>query len=415
MDIARAPVNRKRRLIIQGGAALAAVALLTGGLMMLDPAAPTVERGAAWIDTVEAGPMVLQVRGPGTLVPEQIRWVTAVTAGRVERRLVEPGQTVTPGTVLMVLSNPDVQLEALESERQLTAAQAERINLQVSLQSQRLNQEAVVGTARAEYEEARRNAAAADSLVAKELIPRMEAARSRDRLAETQTRLGTEQKRLDLYTQVIDSQVDMQRAQVTRMRAVHEFQRDRVRSMNVTAGAAGVVQELPLEVGQWAQSGATLAKVVEPGKLKAVLRIPETQARDVAIGQRAAIDTRNGIIPGRVARTDPAATGGSVTVDVALTGELPRGARPDLTVDGTIEIDRVDSTLSVSRPAFGQANSPAELFRLTPDGKYAERVPVRLGRSSVNAVEILGGLQAGDRVIISDMSRYDGIDRVRLD
>lgn len=409
MDIVRQPVNRKRRRLIYGGAALAGIAAVTAGLTALDPAAPTVERGSAWIDTVEAGPLVLQVRGPGTLVPEQTRWVTAVTAGRVERRLVEPGQTVTPETVLLVLSNPDVQLEALESERQLTAAQAERMNLQVQLESQRLNQEAIVAEARSAFEEARRNARAADSLVAAEMIPRMEAERLRGQLAETETRFRTEEGRLKLYSQVIDSQVDMQRAQVTRMRAVHEFQRDRVRSMEVTAGAHGVVQELPLEVGQWAQSGATLARVVQPGRLKAVLRIPETPARDVVLGQTAAIDTRNGIIPGRVSRIDPA------SVTVPLTGELPRGARPDLTVDGTIEVDRVDSTLSISRPAYGQGNSSTDLFRLTPDGKYAERVTVRLGRSSVNAVEILGGLQAGDRVIISDMSRYGDVNRVRLD
>lgn len=415
MDIARAPVNRNRRRVIYGGGALAGVIAVTAGLSALDPAAPTVERGSAWIDTVEAGPLVLQVRGPGTLVPEQTRWVTAVTAGRVERRLVEPGETVTPETVILVLSNPDVQLEALESERQLTAAQAARMNLQVELQSQRLNQEAVVATARAAYENAKRNAAAADTLVSQNLIPRMEADRLRDELAQTETRYRTEQGRLQLYSQVIDSQVDMQRAQVTRLRAVHEFQRERVRSMEVTAGAHGVVQELPLEVGQWAQSGATLARVVQPGRLKAVLRIPESPARDVVLGQTAAIDTRNGIIPGRVSRIDPASVSGTVTVDVALTGELPRGARPDLTVDGTIEIDRVDSTLSISRPAYGQGNSTTDLFRLTADGKHAERVTVRLGRSSVNAVEILGGLEAGDRVIISDMSRYGDADRVRLD
>ncbi len=415
MDIARAPVNRNRRRLIYGGAALAGVIAVTAGLSALDPAAPTVERGSAWIDTVEAGPLVLQVRGPGTLVPEQTRWVTAVTAGRIERRLVEPGETVTPETVILVLSNPDVQLEALESERQLTAAQAARMNLQVELQSQRLNQEAVVATARAAYENAKRNAAAADTLVSQNLIPRMEADRLRDELAQTETRYRTEQGRLQLFSQVIDSQVDMQRAQVTRLRAVHEFQRERVRSMEVTAGAHGVVQELPLEVGQWAQSGATLARVVQPGRLKAVLRIPESPARDVVLGQTAAIDTRNGIIPGRVSRIDPASVSGTVTVDVALTGELPRGARPDLTVDGTIEIDRVDSTLSISRPAYGQGNSTTDLFRLTADGKHAERVTVRLGRSSVNAVEILGGLEAGDRVIISDMSRYGDVDRVRLD
>jgi RND family efflux transporter MFP subunit len=357
----------------------------------------------------------VRVAGPGTLVPEQMRWVTAVTAGRVERRLVEPGQTVTPETVLLVLSNPDVQLEALESERQLTQALADAVSLRVTLETQRLNQQAVVASVEAEERDARREAAAAETLLAKELISRIEASRQIDRAKELATRLKVERERLALYTGIIDSQLSMQRAQIARLRAVHEFQQERVRSMEVRAGAAGVVQEVPLEIGQWAQSGATLARVVEPGRLKAVIRIPETQARDVAVGQTASIDTRNGIVPGRVVRIDPAAANGTVTVDVALDGPLPRGARPDLTVDGTIEIDRIDDALFVGRPAYGEPNGTVGLFRLTPDGSAAERVTVQLGRASVNAVEIRGGLEAGDKVIISDMSRHEGADRVTLD
>ena len=415
MDIPRQPPDRRRRRILYAVGGIAVVAGATAGLATLEPAAPTVQRGSVWIDSVRRGPLVIQVRGPGTLVPEQMRWVTAVTAGRVEQRLVQPGETVTPETILLILSNPDVQLEALESERQLTQALADAVNLRVNLQTQRLNQEAVVAAIEAEERDFRRQAVAAETLLSKELISRIEANRLTDRAAELATRLAVERQRLALYTGVIDSQLSMQRAQIARLRAVHEFQRDRVRSMEVRAGAAGVVQEVPLEIGQWAQSGATLARVVEPGRLKAVIRIPETQARDVAVGQAASIDTRNGLVAGRVVRIDPGAVNGTVTVDVALDGELPRGARPDLTVDGTIEIDRIDDALYVGRPAYGEPNGTVGLFRLTPDGNAAERVTVQLGRGSVNAIEIRSGLEAGEQVIISDMSRHEGADRVKLD
>lgn len=415
MDIPRQAPDRRRRRILYAAGGIALAAGATVALAMLEPAAPTVERGSVWIDSVRRGPLVIQVRGPGTLVPEQMRWVTAVTAGRVEQRLVQPGETVTPETVLLVLSNPDVQLEALESERQLTQALADAVNLRVSLETQRLNQQAVVASVEAEERDARRQGVAAETLLSKQLISRNEASRLLDQASELATRLAVERQRLALYTGVIDSQLSMQRAQIARLRAVHEFQRDRVRSMEVRAGAAGVVQEVPLEIGQWAQSGATLARVVEPGRLKAVIRIPETQARDVAVGQVASIDTRNGIVTGRVVRIDPGAVNGTVTVDVAFDGPLPRGARPDLTVDGTIEIDRIDDALFVGRPAYGEPNGTVGLFRLTSDGDAAERVTVQLGRGSVNAIEIRAGLEAGDEVIISDMSRHEGADRVKLD
>jgi multidrug resistance efflux pump len=414
MDIPRQPPARRRRWLVVGGA-LGAVVLATVGLSRLKPAAPTVDRTSAVIDTVRRGALVIEVRGPGTLVPEQIRWVTAVTAGRVEKRLVEPGQTVTPETVLLVLSNPDVQLQALESDRQLTAAQAEKVNVRVTLETQRLNQQGVVATAEADEREAKRQAAVADSLVAKGMISQLEAARAHDHALELETRLKVERNRLAVYSEAIDSQLGMQQAQVSRLRAVDQFQRERIASMEVRAGAAGVVQELPLEIGQWAQSGATLAKVVQPGKLKAVLRIPETQAKDVVVGQPATIDTRNGLIRGHVMRTDPASQNGTVTVDVALDDSLPRGARPDLSVDGTIQVERIPNTLFVGRPAYGQTDATVGLFRLVENGQYAERVSVRLGRSSVNTVQVMSGLKEGDRVIISDMSRYDGVDRVRLE
>jgi multidrug resistance efflux pump len=415
VDIRREPAKQGRKRIIYGGIGLLAVVMTTLGLRSLKPAAPEVDRAAIWIDSVQKGPLVIEVRGPGTLVPERVRYISAVTAGRVERRLAEPGQEVKPETVLLELSNPDVQLEALESERQLTVAQADRVNLQANLENQRLNQEATVAAARAAFLDARRNAEASEELAAKELISSMDASRAKDRVEELATRFKVEEQRLAVMVGAADSQLSLQQAQVGRLRDVTNFQRGRVRSMEVKAGANGILQELPLEVGQWAQSGATLARLVEPGKLKAVLRIPETQAKDVALGQPATIDTRNGLVKGKVMRIDPAVQNGTVTVDVSLEGELPRGARPDLSVDGTIEVERLDDVLHVGRPAYGQANSAVGLFKLVGDGTEAMRVNVRLGRTSVNTVEIVNGLQPGDKVIISDMSRWDAVERVQVE
>lgn len=415
MDIPRAPARRGRKQLLYGGLAVLGLALATAGLRSLKPAAPSVDRAAIWIDSVQRGPLLIEVRGPGTLVPERVRWISAVTAGRVEKRLAEPGQEVNPDTELLELSNPDVQLEALESERQLTVAQGDRVNMRTSLETTRLNQEGNVAAAKSAYLDAKRNAEASSDLARKELISSMEASRAQDRVVELQTRYEVEEKRLAVMTEATDSQLRLQDAQVSRLRAVVDFQRERIRSMKVMAGAHGVLQELPLEVGQWAQSGAVLARLVEPGRLKAVLRIPETQAKDLTIGQPAAIDTRNGIVKGAVARIDPAVQNGTVTVDVRLEGEMPRGARPDLSVDGTIQVERLDNVLHVGRPAYGQANSTVGLFKLAADGREATRVNVRLGRTSVNTVEVLGGLQPGEKVIISDMSRWDGVDRVRVE
>ncbi len=415
MDIPRAPARRGRKQVIYSVLAVGGIVLATLGLHGLKPAAPRVDRASVWIDSVQRGPLVIEVRGPGTLVPERIRYISAVTAGRVERRLAEAGEVVKAETVLLVLSNPDVQLEALESERQLTVSRADQVNLKANLISQRLNQEAQVAGARAAFLDAKRNAEAAESLAAKQLIAPNEASRARDHVEELATRYKVEQERLAVMNQAADSQLSLQQAQVDRLRDVNQFQHGRVRSMVVTAGAGGTLQELPLEVGQWAQSGATLARIVEPGRLKAVLRIPETQAKDITLGQPANIDTRNGIAHGKVMRIDPAVQNGTVTVDVSLQGELPRGARPDLSVDGTIQVERLDNVLHVGRPAFGQPGSTVGLFKLTPDGTEAVRTTVRLGRASVNTVEVTGGLRMGDRVIISDMSRWDGSDRVRVE
>ena len=413
MDIAREPRPKGRRFLYIGGA-VAALVLATVAIARLRPAAPSVERGTLWMDTVRTGPMVREVRGPGTLVPEQVRWVSAVTAGRVERKLVQPGVRVTANTILLELSNPDVQIQLLQAERQLTDAQAQVVSLKTSLETQRLTQSSLVAQIRTEYRDAIRRAAGDSALAAEDLISRSDYERSLDKATELIERLQLEQQRLTLYTENIHSQLEVQEAQVGRLRAVADFQRNLVDAMVVRAGADGVLQELPLEVGQWATSGVTLAKVVQPEKLKAVLRIPETQAKDLGLGQVAAVDTRNGIAAGHVMRIDPASQNGTVTVDVALDGTLPKGARPDLSVDGTIEIERLGEVLSMGRPAYGQANSAVGIFRMVPGTDEAERVRVDLGRSSVNRIEVVRGLKPGDVVILSDMSRWDAVERVRV-
>jgi multidrug resistance efflux pump len=358
--------------------------------------------------------MLREVHGPGTLVPEQIRWIAAVTAGRVERKHVEPGAKVSAATVLVELSNPDVELQALEAQRQLTEAEATLVNLRASLETQRLNQQGVIATIRSEYLDAKRAVEVGEGLAAKQLIAPTDMQRAQDKREELEARYGIEQERLRVHTDAMAAQLDVQRSQIARLREILAFRRQQVASMRVTAGANGVLQELPLEVGQWAMSGTTLAKVVEPGRLKAVLNIPETQAKDVAIGQRASIDTRNGIIQGRVTRIDPAARNGTVSVDIALDGTLPAGARPDLTVDGTVEIERLPNALYVGRPAYAQANTALEVFRIEPDGRSATRVRVQFGRGSVNAIEIVDGLREGDRVILSDLSQYNEHQRIKL-
>jgi HlyD family secretion protein len=413
VDVPRGP-RAKRRRHFQVAAVLAALVLVTVGLSSLEAPVPAVDRESVVVDSVRRGAMVREVRGPGTLVPEQIRWISALTPARVERILVQPGTAVEPGTVLLELSNPDVQIEALDAQRQLTAAEAELVNLRTTLENQRLAQTGVVAAIRSEYLQARRQAAVADSLGVSGGLSRNDISQSLDKASELETRYQVEQQRLELFASAVDSQLAVQRAQVGRLKAITSFQLSRVRSLEVRAGEAGVLQELPLQLGQWVVPGALLAKVVQPSRLKAALRIPETQVRDVALGQAAAIDTRNGIVPGRVVRMDPAAQGGTLTIDVALEGSLPPGARPEISVDGTITLERVPNTLFVTRPPYGQAAGTTSLFKLIEGGRFAVRVPVQLGRTSVTTVEVLQGLAAGDRVIVSDMSRWDGVGRVRL-
>ena len=392
------------------------VALVTVWLSRLKPAAPEVDAGTVWRDAVKRGPMLIQVRGLGTLVPEEILWVPAVTDGRVVRRLVLPGSTpIKADTVLMILSNPQLEQSALDAEWQLKAAESQYNSLKAQLDSQLLDQKASAATVKADYRQAELNAEKDAQLFKLGLGAELNLKLSQAKAEELATRNKIESERVDVLANSIAAQLAAQQARVEQQRALYDLKRSQLDSLNVRAGADGVLQELPVEVGQQVAAGTILAKVAQPTHLKAQLKIAETQAKDVVIGQKAAVDTHNGVIPGRVTRIDPAVQNGTVTVDVALEGDLPKGARPDLSVDGTIEIENLSDVLFVGRPAFGQPNSTVSLFKVVDGGKGAVRVQVKLGRSSVNTIELLGGLNIGDEVILSDMSRWDGFDRVRLD
>lgn len=416
MDIPRPDVARKRRFrrVMYGVAGTVLVPFITWGLSTLKPAAPTVEKATVWTDTVKRGPMLIQVRGLGTLVPEEILWIPATTDGRVVRRFVLPGSPVTADTVVLELTNPELEQLALDAEWQLRAAQAQLNSLKAQLESQLLDQKAAAATVQSEYQQAKLNAEKDEELAKLGLGANLNVKLSKAKAEALTTRNSIEQQRLQVSSDSVKAQLDAQKARVEQLRALYELKRTQIESLRVRAGAEGVLQELPVEVGQRVTAGTILAKVAQPAHLKAQLKIPETQAKDVQIGQVASIDTRNGIIPGSVMRVDPAVQNGTVTVDVKLEDALPKGARPDLSVDGTIEIERLRDVLYVGRPAFGQPNSTVGIFKLEPGGKEASRVQVKLGRSSVNAIEILSGLKVGDQVILSDMSAWDAFNRIRL-
>lgn len=413
MDVPRERKTPRGRYVVIAVAVLFMV-VATGALTQLKPAVPTVARTTLIIDSVRRGDMVREVRGPGTLVPEQVRWISAVTSARVERIVAQPGQLVEPGSVLLEMSNPDVEIQALQAQQALSEAQSRLVDLQVQLEGSKLSQEGSVASARTVNVSATQERTAADTLLADRLISRFEYNNKRALAEESSTRLAVEEKRLQLMTRSVSSQLAVQRRQIERLEAIAAFQQSRVLSLVVKAGERGVLQELSLQPGQWVNGGSPLAKVVQPGRLKAVLRIGETQAKDVALGQTASIDTRNGIIAGRVSRMDPGSQGGTVTIDVSLDGRLPAGARPDLSVDGTIQLERLSNIVFTGRPALGQDNSVVTMFRLDADEKSATRVGVRLGRVSANSVEVIQGLKPGDKVILSDPTLPDNTERIRI-
>lgn len=396
-------------------AAVAGVLLMTLGLSRLKPAAPSVERSTVWTDTVKRGLMVRQVRGLGTLVPEEIRWIPALTEARVERIVVHPGTRVTADTVILELSNPELELTAREAESELRAAEADYTALRVRLESERLDQEATAARVQAEYQQAKMRRAADEQLAEEGLLADLDFQISRVAAEELAKRNDLEQKRLAIAGESVEAQLAAHRARVEQSRALARLRRSQVDALNLRAGIEGVLQQVPVEVGQRVTPGTNLARVARPDRLKAEVRIAETQARDVQLGQSVSVDTRNGVIPGKVSRIDPAVQNGTVTVDVTLEGPLPKGARPDLTVDGTIELERLEDVLYVGRPAQGQGDSVVGLFRLVEGTDEAVRTRVALGRASVSTIEVLDGLAEGDEVILSDTSSWDAYDRIRLD
>lgn len=417
MDIAnpaRGRAKRRRRLVLSG-AAVGVVALVTVALSQLEPAAPSVDQRSLFIDTVRRGEMVRQVRGPGTLVPVEIRWIAAPVVGRVDRIPALPGERVTAETVLLELSNPEVEQSALEAEAGLAEAEADYARLAAQLDSEQLTLEAQAAALESEAEQARLQVEADRRLADEGLVPDLTRQLSETRAKELAGRAALEQRRVAKGGESAKAQLAAEGARLEQARAMVALRREQLAGLEVRAGIGGVLQEVAVEVGQRVTAGATLARVAQPERLKAELRIPETQAKDVALGQAVEVDTRNGVVAGRVVRIDPAVQEGTVTVDVKLTGKLPAGARPDLSVDGTIRIERLTDVLYVGRPAYGQAENTITLFRLEPGGEHAVRVPVRLGKASVNTIEIAKGLAEGDRVILSDTSAWDGHDRLRID
>ena len=419
MDIARpasvAQAKKTRRIafIVVGILAVAAVSV---ALSRLKPAAPTVERATVWVDTVKRGPMLRQVRGLGTLVPvdEARRWVPASTQGRVEKIVLRPGAQVTPDTIVLELSDPNVQQALNDAEQQLRGAEADYNSLKARLDADTLNQRSQAAIVNADKVNAQTEREMNEGLAKDGLVSNLVLRQSVVRAESLKTRDSIETERLKVSEASAAAQLASAQALIDQRRSNYNLRKSQVDLLRVRAGMTGVLEQVPVDVGQQVAPGANLVRVADPTRLKAELRIAETQAKDLAIGQVASVDTRTGIIPGKVIRIDPSAQNGTVTVDVALEGELPKGARPDLSVDGTIELERLDNVLSVGRPAFGQEQSTVGLFKLDAATGEASRAQVQLGRSSVNTIEILGGLKEGDQVVLSDMSAWDQFDRIRL-
>lgn len=420
MDIARpdqSKAKRKKR-IIYISLAVVALAGITVLLARLKPAAPTVERNLVWIAPVARGQMLRQVRGLGTLVPEEIRWIAARTQGRVDQIILRPGAIVTPESVILILANPDVQQAAAAADSQLEAAEAEFANLKVTLQSGVLAAESAAASTRADYERSKLQAQVNEQLVKDGLISQLDFQVTKVSAEQNDTRNQIEQKRYAFAQDAIAPQLAVKQAEVNRLRAQAKLKHDELDALTVRAPMNGVLSALPVEVGAQVQPGTSIARVADPSKLKAEVRVAETQAKDILIGQPAEIDTRNGIVAGTVARIDPAVQNGTVTVDVHITGDLSKtGARPDLSVDGTIELERLNDVIYMGRPAFGQEKSTVGIFKANGDKSTATeavRVQVQLGRSSVNFIEVVSGLQPGDNVILSDMAQWDSNDRIKL-
>lgn len=414
MDIVREPKKKTGRYIwiTVGVAALIAVTLWLRGL---EPAAPTVDGAIIWTDTVKKGDMLRRVRGTGNLRPKNILLITATTGGKVEKIFAEPGLKVEPETVLLILSNPDVELDALEAQQQLVGAEANLENLRGTLETGLLNQQVTVSIVNNRLRDARRTLDSFNEV--REEVSLLDLQRTQDEVQVLTSQLEIEERTLQLMSESMERTLNAEQDRVERFHDLAEFQLDRVNALHVKAGTEGILRELRPETGQWIPAGQTLGVIIQPGALEAVVRIPEVQAKDVLVGQEATVDTRatgGRAIRGRVSRIDPSAFGGLVTVDIEILDELPRGALADQSVEGIITIERLENVLNMKRPTIGQANSTVGMFKVVDDGQYAIRVTVQIGQTSVNSVEIRGGLEEGDVVILSDMARWDEFDRVRI-
>jgi HlyD family secretion protein len=416
MDIKREGVARKKRIkfIIYGILTIGALGAAGWRVSKLEPAAPTVERATVWIDSVKRGPMLREVKGLGTLVPEDIVVIPTLQDGQVIKVPVKSGERVKPNTVLVVLVNPDMDLAANDLEWQVKQAQATYADLKVKLQSQKFDQQSAVSTAENALKQASLNKDKDEQLFKFQLQTDLNVKLSTANWEQAANRFQTEKQKLDIMKDSIDAQLDSAKVQIDKLQATWERKKQQLTELTVRAGTDGVVQELTLQVGTRVTSGTVVAKVAQ-AKLKAELQIAETQAKDILLGQKASVDTRNGIIPAHVVRIDPNVVNGTRTVDCTLDGPLPSGAVPNLSVDGTVEIERLADVVYIGRPVFGQPNSSVSLFKLEPDGKGASRLTVKLGRSSVNTIEVVEGLKVGDQVILSDMSAQDQNPRIRLD
>jgi HlyD family secretion protein len=417
MDIKREGVARKKRIkfIIYGILGVAALAAAGWRVSKLEPAAPTVERATVWIDSVKRGPMLREVKGLGTLVPEEIVVIPSLQDGQVIKVLAKSGEKVQPDTVLVVLINPDMDLAANDLEWQVKQAQASYADLKVRLQSQRFDQQASVASAENALKQASLNKDKDEQLFKLQLQTELNVKLTQANWEQATNHFQTEQQKLDIMKESTDAQLESQKVQIDKLRATWERKKQQLTELTIRAGTEGVVQEMTIQPGTRVTSGTVVAKVAEPKKLRAELKIAETQAKDILLGQKASVDTRNGIIPAHVIRIDPNVVNGTRTVDCKLDGPLPSGAVPDLSVDGTVEIERLADVVYIGRPVFGQPNSSVSLFKLEPDGKGASRFTVKLGRSSVNTIEVVEGLNVGDQVILSDMSAQDQNPRIRLD
>jgi len=417
MDIKRPGKSKLKKRIRTGvliAVGLVAVGGITYGLTRLKPAAPTVDRSTAVIDSVKRGPMVIQVHGTGTLVPQLVRRIPAPAEGRVEKIPAQPGVEVHPDTVIAELSNPQLQQQAIDADYQLKAVLADEENLRVKLESEKVAQQAAIASIAAEYSQAKMELDTNEELGKKGLVADLTLRTARVRVEDLANRVRVEKQRLQIADKSVTAQLNAQRARIDQMRAFVKLKHEQVANLLVRSGSEGVLQQISVQVGQQVTPGFDIALVADPNSLKAELKIAETQIKDVKIGQIVEVDTRNGIIPARVSRIDPAAREGTFTVDAELTGPLPASARTDLSVDGTIELDRLNNVLNMGRPAFGQGQSTVKIFRLSPDGQQATRTTVTLGRSSVSTIEIINGLKEGDQVIISDTSAWDNYDTIRL-